>query len=112
MTKKSVYILDNYISTRTLKYFNICPSQIEIIIVSDNISFDGIDEKDLEAFKSETGIEIPLLKGHGRLHDRYIVIDYDTPNEIINHSGPLIRGAGNKIATVDKLSDTFYYMML
>ena len=107
MAKKSIYILDNYISTRTLKYLKICSSHIEIIIVSDNISFDGIDEKDLEVFKNETGIEIPLLKGYGRLHDRYIVIDYDTPNEIIYHSGSSLKDAGNKIATVDKLSDTF-----
>ena len=107
LAKKSIFIFDNYISSRTLKYLKVCSPNIMLVIVSDNISKDGINEEDIEIFKNETGIVLSLVKGHGRLHDRYIVIDYDTPQELIYHSGSSIKDTGNKIATITKIEDTF-----
>ena len=107
LAKKSIYVFDNYISSRTLKYLKICSPTIKIVIVSDNISKDGINDEDIVFFKDETGIDLSFVKGHGRLHDRYIVIDYNSKNETIYHSGSSVKDTGNKIATITKIRDTF-----
>ena len=46
---------------------------------------------------------------NGIFHDRYIIIDYKTNNEIIYTCGPSSKDIGNKIGTISKTCDNSMY---
>ena len=41
----------------------------------------------------------------GKVHDRFIVLDYGLKNEKVYHCGPSAKDAGNKIAVVSKIKN-------
>ena len=43
------------------------------------------------------------------IHDRYIVLDYDTPNEKLYHCGASSKDARNKATTIVKIDDSGAY---
>ena len=108
MAKKSIYIVDDYISTRTLKYLKVCPSHIKIIIFSDNKALDKVDKEDISDFIKETNIHLELKKSHHLAHDRYIFLDYGTPHEIIYHPGSSSKDSGTSITSIERLYDIEY----
>ena len=59
----------------------------------------------------ESSLNIRLLP-NGRCHDRYIIIDYNTPNEKIYLSGASSKDAGNRISTISTLSENAIYKPL
>lgn len=107
LAKQSIILVDDYINTRTLSHFKICPKDIEIIFISNNISKEKITNGDINDFISDTGIIDIIIKSNNRpVHDRYIVIDYNTDNEIIYLCGPSSKDAGHKIGTIIRIEDT------
>lgn len=108
MAKKSIYIVDDYISIRTLKYLKVCSSHIKIIIFSDNKALDKVDKEDISDFIKETNIHLELKKSHHKAHDRYIFLDYGTPNEIIYHPGSSSKDSGTSITSIERLNDIEY----
>ncbi len=85
--KKSIYIIDNYISLKTLVLLKDINKDIEVIVFTDNIN-NGLHKLEYEDFYKEYNIKIEFIKTNNKYHDRYIIIDYKMTSEIIYHSGP------------------------
>mgnify|MGYP006916067095 CR=1 FL=1 len=63
----------------------------------------------IEDFKADTGIEISMKPTNGKIHDRYIVLDYKMDNEAIYHCGASSKDGGNKIFTIMKVENNLDY---
>ena len=107
--KKSILLIDDYISVKTLQRLKACSKDIEITLITDNKSKNKVTNGDINDFMSDTGIDIRLIPSNERFHDRYIVLDYKTESEIIYHTGSSSKDAGNKISTITKLDDVSVY---
>ena len=103
LATQSIIIVDNYIDVKTLQLLKSCECGVEIIIVTDNKLKNGLSKEYVEDFKSDTDINIKIKRGKNRFHDRYIIIDYRTNNEIIYHCGSSSKDSGNRITTINRL---------
>ena len=112
LAKKSIIIIDDYISIKTLELLKVCDKSISIIICSDNVARNNITEEQLEDFKNDTGLLVEIKPTNNRVHDRYIVIDYQTDNEILYHSGASSKDSGNRITTIMRIENTIDYHRL
>lgn len=99
-----IYIVDNYISIKTLSHLKHKKDNVEVIIFSENNGRkDKLRKIELEDFNRQ----YPFVElRHNRIaHDRYIIIDYDTKNEKVYHCGSSIKDSGKKICTINRLED-------
>ena len=80
LAKNSIYIIDNYLSLKTL-----------VLLKNINIDF---------------------IKIGGIIHDRYIIIDYNTYNEKIYHCGTSSKDAGKRINTIIEINDRDSYHII
>ena len=70
----------------------------------------GLHQFEYDDFKKQyPNIDISFYRTNGAYHDRYIIIDYDTPNENIFHCGASSKDAGNKITSITKINDKEIY---
>lgn len=107
--KHTIYIVDNYIGPKTLVHLKDLPSTTDVIIFSDNIR-KGLHLAEFTDFQTEyPNVNICFQTTNGKYHDRYIALDYNTPDEIIYHCGPSSKDAGNKIASISKVRDNNLY---
>ena len=111
MAKKSIYIIDNYISLKTLVLLKDINKNVEIIIFSDNIG-NGLSKIEYLDFSREYQLNIKFIKTNDLYHDRYIIMDYQTNREKIYHSGPSSKDVGKRIATIVTVSDNRIYHSL
>ena len=109
LANKSIYIIDDYIDLRTLHLLKCVNKNIKITIFSDNVSRNNVSEEDIAQFKKEYGIGLEIKPTNNIIHDRYIVLDYDTPNEKLYHCGASSKDAGNKATTIVKIDDSGAY---
>ena len=106
--KKSIYIIDNYVSLKTLIYLKDIEN-IDIHIFSSNIN-KAIHDVEIEDFKKEySNVSIHFEKMKDIIHDRYIILDYNTKNERIYLSGASSKDAGKKISTIIEIANTEKY---
>ena len=107
--KESIYIIDNYIGIKTLLLLKNIKENIKVCIFSDNIG-KGLHQFELNDFQKQyPNIDISLYKTNGFYHDRYIIIDYKTPNENIFHCGASSKDAGKKITSINKINHKEIY---
>ena len=107
--KESIYIIDNYIGIKTLLLIKNIKENIKVCIFSDNIG-KGLHQFELNDFQKQyPNIDISLYKTNGFYHDRYIIIDYKTPNENIFHCGASSKDAGKRITSINKINDKEIY---
>ena len=109
LANKSIYIIDDYIDLRTLHLLKCVNKNIKITIFSDNVSRNNVSEEDIAQFEKEYGIGLEIKPTNNIIHDRYIVLDYDTPNEKLYHCGASIKDSGNKVTTIIKIDDSGAY---
>ena len=109
LANKSIYIIDDYIDVKTLQLLKSTKVNIEIMIFSDNKSRNNLNLNFINDFINDTGFNIKFKKNNNRFHDRYIIIDYDTENEIIFHCGASSKDAGKRITTITKIEDSSLY---
>ena len=100
LAKKSIFIIDDYISIKTLNLLLAVNSGVDITIISDNVSRNPLKEENIQEFVKESGMPLVIKPSNNICHDRFIVIDYDEPTEKIYLSGSSSKDAGNKITTV------------
>ena len=79
------------------------------MIFSDNKSRNNLNLNFINDFINDTGFNIKFKKNNNRFHDRYIIIDFDTENEIIFHCGASSKDAGKRITTITKIKDSSLY---
>ena len=105
--KQSVYIIDDYINVKTLRHLQKVKPGVEIIIFSDNKGH-YLHKSDYLDFKKEyPKLEIKFTKTDGKIHDRFIILDYETSSEIIYHCGASMKDAGGKMTAISRLEDDF-----
>ena len=63
----------------------------------------------INEFINETNYKVLFKKNNKTFHDRYIVIDYKTNNEIIYHCGASSKDSGNTMTTISKIEDREIY---
>lgn len=109
LAKNKIYIIDNYINLKTLVLFKDIDKNIEITIFSDNVG-KKLHKVEYEDFcKEYSNIKIVFKKTNNKIHDRYIIIDYNCDNEKIFHCGASSKDSGNKITTITEIKDRKIY---
>ena len=112
LAKKSIYIIDNYISLKTLVLLKNINKSVKVIIFSDNVN-KGIHKQELDDFRSEyPNIDITFMKSSGIIHDRYIVLDYNNNTEKIYHCGTSSKDSGKRINTIIEINDRDNYHLI
>ena len=107
--KKTIYIIDNYISVRTLEKLINIQSGIEVLIFSDNLN-KGLTKNMFDDFcKEYPSLNVRLYVSGGVVHDRYIILDYGLDSEKIYLCGGSSKDAGNRISTIIEDSDRDKY---
>lgn len=112
LANKTIYIIDDYIDVKTLQLLKSAKENIGIIIFSDNKSRNNLNSNFIKDFINDTGFNIQFKKNNNRFHDRYIIIDFDTENEIIFHCGASSKDVGNRITTITKIEEQYIYKEL
>lgn len=109
--KKTIYVVDNYISLKTLELLRESKDNVEIIVFSDNIKTkDMLTKTMLKDFRSDySNIKISFKVTNGKYHDRYIALDYNTKDEKIYHCGASSKDSGSRITTISRIDDTSVY---
>lgn len=112
LANKSIFIVDNYISLKTLVLFRHIKQNVEVTIFSDNLH-GGLHKMEFTDFcKEYSCLKIDIKEVGGIFHDRYIVLDYGTVDEKIYHCGASSKDGGRKVATITLTEDTAVYTVL
>lgn len=112
LANMSITIIDNYISLKTLVLFKHAKQNVSVTIYTDNIN-NGLHKVEFDDFcKEYSGLKIDIKKADNIIHDRYIILDYNTPNEKIYHCGSSSKDGGRKVTTITKIDDTSIYKPL
>lgn len=107
--KSTIYIIDNYINLKTLVLLKNIKNNIEVIIFTDNIN-NGLHKIEYNDFINEyPNINITFKKTNNKIHDRYIILDYNKETETIYHCGTSSKDSGNRITTITKISENNIY---
>ena len=112
LAKRSIIVIDDYINLKTLLLLKAAKENIDIVVFSDNVARDSVDEQALADFNKEYNRNIKIYKNDNIFHDRYIITDYTYPNEAIYHSGSSSKDAGNKASTIVKIDEMRAYRPL
>ena len=107
--KHSIYVIDNYISLKTLVLMKSVPAGVGIILFSDNLQ-NGLHSTEFADFKKEyPSVNIQMKITKGRFHDRYIILDYDKVTEKIYHCGASSKDAGARVTTISEVLEKEVY---
>ena len=110
--KETIFVIDNYIGLKTLVLLKSVPENVKITIFTDNLK-KGLHQKEYDDFcKEYPNVVISFKRTNGIFHDRYIIIDFGTENEIIYHCGASSKDAGSRISTISTLSENAIYKPL
>ena len=112
LANKTIAIIDNYISLKTLVLFKHAKQNVSVTIFTDNTN-NGLHKVEFDDFCNEySGLKVDIRKANNIFHDRYIILDYNTPDEKIYHCGSSSKDGGRKITTITKIDDTSLYKPL
>jgi len=112
LAKKTIHIVDNYISLKTLVLLKSVPSNVKVTIFSDNIG-KNLHRTEFADYRREyPGVNIILKTTGGIYHDRYIFIDHNTPEQIIFHCGGSSKDSGGRITSISRIDDVMLYRNL
>ena len=107
--KQTIYVVDNYIGLKTLVLLKNASADVKITVFSDNIG-KGLHQTDYNDFtKQYPDIKIDFHRTNGMFHDRYIILDYNTPTEKIYHCGASSKDSGKKVSTIIEVEDRLLY---
>lgn len=106
--KKSIFLIDNYISLKTLELLRAAKDNVEIIVFSENSkNKDMLTRSILNDFKQDyPNIQLKIKNAGTMYHDRYLAIDYGTNHEAFYFCGASSKDAGNKISTISKIEES------
>ena len=107
--KKSIFIVDNYISLKTLVLLKSVKPTVQITLFSDNVG-KGLHKTEYTDFcKEYSNVHITLKMTKGIYHDRYIILDFGTKNEKIFHCGGASKDAGVRTTGISQVDDKRLY---
>ena len=103
---KSIYVVDDYMNTKTLQLLSQKKQGVEVVLFTEN----GHGKKGFltSAVINDFRNQYPSLriKSNPDCHDRLIVIDYGMPSEQAYHCGASSKDAGKKLCAINKIEDT------
>lgn len=101
----SIYVVDDYVNTKTLQLLSQKKQDVEVILFTEN----GHGRKGFltTAVVKDFSIQYPPLriKSNPDCHDRLIVIDYGLPTEQVYHCGASSKDAGKKLCAINKIEN-------
>ena len=102
---KNVYMVDNYISLKTLNLLQTVKTGVSVTVFSDNLG-NWLHASDEADFRLQfPNIPIQFITVGGITHDRYIILDYDEPDERIFLCGSSSKDTGiRKISTIVEMN--------
>lgn len=107
--KKTIHIIDNYINLKTLALLKSVNPTVKVTIFSDNTG-RNLHLTEFADFQREyPNVDITLKTTGGIYHDRYIIIDYNSPDETIFHCGGSSKDGGKKITSISRVEDIMLY---
>ncbi len=96
---KTVYIIDNYISIKTLRLLQSVKPGVHVTVFSDNLR-NQLHLSDFRDFQTEfPAIPVDFIATGGIMHDRFIVLDDGEPGERMFHCGASSKDAAVKLTT-------------
>ena len=110
--KKSITIVDNYINLKTLVLLKTVNPKVQITLYSDNTGKHLHKTEYSDFCKEYPNINLTLKTTNGIYHDRYIFIDFGTPNEKIYHCGGSSKDAGTRTMSISQVNDTKLYQSI
>ena len=100
---KSIYVVDDYMNTKTLQLLSQKQSGVEVILFTEN----GHGKKGFltSAVVKDFINQYPTLriKPNPDCHDRWIILDYGLPAESVYHCGASSKDAGKKLCAINKV---------
>ena len=100
---KSIYIVDDYVNTKTLQLLSQKKQGVEVVVFTEN----GHGRKGFltKSVVDDFNQEYPMLyiKSNPDCHDRLIVLDYGLPTEKVFHCGASSKDAGRKVCAINKI---------
>ena len=98
--KHSIFIIDNYVSIKTLRLLHGVQNGVTVTIFSDNLG-SQLHAHDYADFQTEfPSIPVSFRQTCRTTHDRFIVLDYGTGDEKVFHCGASSKDAGIRLTTV------------
>ena len=104
--RKSIYVVDDYVNTKTLQLLSQKQAGVEVVLFTEN----GHGKRGFltTAVVNDFIQEYPPLriKPNADCHDRLIVLDYGEPTEQAYHCGASSKDAGKKLCAINVISET------
>lgn len=104
--KKSIYVVDDYVNTKTLQLLSQKEAGVEVVLFTEN----GHGKRGFltTAVVNDFIQEYPPLriKPNSDCHDRLIVLDYGLPTEQAYHCGASSKDAGKKLCAINVIIET------
>ena len=104
--KKSIYVVDDYVNTKTLQLFSQKQAGVEVVLFTEN----GHGKRGFltTAVVNDFIQQYPPLrmKPNTECHDRLIVLDYGLPTESAYHCGASSKDAGKKLCAINVILET------
>ena len=104
--KKSIYVADDYVNTKTLQLLSQKQAGVEVVLFTEN----GHGKRGFltTAVVNDFIQEYPPLriKPNADCHDRLIVLDYGLPTEQAYHCGASSKDAGKKLCAINVIIET------
>ncbi|MBR2801401.1 MAG: ORF6N domain-containing protein [Erysipelotrichaceae bacterium] len=113
--KKSIVIIDDYISVKTLTHLAGIRDRVSVTVISDNKGQNHLTLQEYNDYLTEypaMNKRISFLRSMHIVHDRYIFLDPSLKSFSVYHCGASSKDAGKKITTLTKISDTSEYLSL
>ena len=99
--KKSILIIDRYLGIKTLDLLRNVAKGMLIKIISDARGCAALTQQIQDDFKTvRPDVNLDVLQTERKLHDRYVFLDYGTPDEKLFHCGASSKDGGNRIMTI------------
>ena len=106
----SIIVIDDYLGLKTLHHLASAKKEVQITIISDNKGKNPLRLSEYNDFLKEyPDIKIRFITSSGRIHDRYIALDFGTENEKLYHCGASSKDAGRKITTITEIKGVSDY---
>lgn len=101
----SIYVVDDYMNTKTLQLLSQKKQGVEVVLFTEN--GHGRSGFLATAVVSDFANQYPSfrVKANPDCHDRLIVLDYGLPTEQAYHCGASSKDAGKKLCAINKIEN-------
>lgn len=106
LRQKSIYVVDDYVNTKTLQLLSQKQTGVEVVLFTENghgkrgFLTTAVVNDFIQEYQ-------PLrIKSNSDCHDRLMVLDYGLPTEQAYHCGASSKDAGKKLCAINVILET------